>query len=177
MTHDFSTTHPGDVMMAPVHTVAADVTDMAPTGVSHTEAQPVHLATFAHPTLGVLRTHGEVVAIALPGLPATDPAAAAEPTATLEPLTAPVTPFETIDLAELTSTRLAPPQRAGPAALADILQFPVSPGQAIVDYKETEPAIGNAAFHEKRLQSKSLRTFQRSKTARYLMTLTKLAPR
>lgn len=167
MTHDFSTTHPGDVMMAPVHTVAADVTDMAPTGVSHTEAQPVHLATFAHPTLGVLRTHGEVVAIALPGLPATDPAAAADP----------VTPFETIDLAELTSTRLAPPQRAGPAALADILQFPVSPGQAIVDYMETEPAIGNATFHEKRLQSKSLRTFQRSKTARYLMTLTKLAPR
>ena len=52
-------------MMAPVHAAAADGTDMTPTGVSHTEAQPVPIATFAQPTLGVRRTGGEVAAVAL----------------------------------------------------------------------------------------------------------------
>ncbi|MCH9804500.1 hypothetical protein K0U73_11970 [bacterium] len=36
--HEFSTTHPDDAMMAPVHAAAADGTDMTPTSVSHTGA-------------------------------------------------------------------------------------------------------------------------------------------
>ena len=36
--HEFSTTHPDDAMMAPVHEAAADGTDMTPTSVSHTGA-------------------------------------------------------------------------------------------------------------------------------------------